>query len=251
MRRSIIWFIGPMLAAALLAACVSEGGNQNINAEDSARYNATLGKSYAESGRHDLAMDKLNKAKAANPDLPEVYVGFAELYARLGQPKLADENWQKALDLDPTRSDLFNNYGLYLCEKGQFDQAEQQFLKAIANPNYTAPEYAHTNAGICAIKRGDTAKGMRYLRKALEFKPNFGPALWVLINQVYKYKQYQQTILYLERYHSASRPTPDSLLIGLRAERVLGNRQNAAQYRQQLITMFPNSPQAAEAGSER
>ena len=53
-------------------------------------------------------------------------------YGALGQLDNAITAFQKAIDLDPNRYDLFNNFGKVLIDNGNFLHAEKLFKRAIS-----------------------------------------------------------------------------------------------------------------------
>ena len=56
-------------------------------------------------------------------------------------------------------------------------------------------------------------------------------------------KRFMSTRAYLERFEEVSMPTPESLWLGVRAERKLGNEHAAQRYAKLLQTQYPDSLQ--------
>lgn len=83
----------------------------------------------------------------------------------------AEKAFQKALRLDRDNPDIHNNYGWFLCARGNASKGIEWLTKAYTNPLYTTPEKALYNAGKCARKGGDTAMATEYFSKALLVAP--------------------------------------------------------------------------------
>ena len=76
-----------------------------------------------------------------------MYIGFAYFYQQVSDFKAAEENYKKALAMDPTNADAMNNYGAFLCNRGRFDEAEKAFLQAVSQPDYIKIADTYENAG--------------------------------------------------------------------------------------------------------
>ncbi|MDY6943337.1 MAG: type IV pilus biogenesis/stability protein PilW [Pseudomonadota bacterium] len=232
-----------------LVACVSDAPQRpEVNASEAANYNTQLGMNYLAQGKYDVALEKFDRAREQDPKLPDTYVGYAQLYTRLGQPELADENYRKAIRLAPDRGDLHNNYGVFLCGQRRLEESEEQFLLALEDPKYTTQEFAYTNAGVCARLVPDKDKAENYFRKALMVNPQFGDALWQMAVLAYERNDHLKARAFLSRFHVAEQPTAESLLLGYRVETYLGDVEAAETYATRLAARFPNSPQAKRLG---
>ena len=66
-------------------------------------------------------------ALTASPDLPQGLNLRGLIYARLGEERLAEESFKRALQVAPNDGDAMHNYGFYLCERRRFDEANELF----------------------------------------------------------------------------------------------------------------------------
>ncbi len=80
------------------------------------------------------------------PHLSGPYLNLAIVYDQQGNVDLADENFRQAIAANTNNVFAYNQYGIFLREQGRFDEAEQQYLSALA----VWPDYAegHRNLGI-------------------------------------------------------------------------------------------------------
>lgn len=240
---------GWVLAAGM--AIMLGGCNQtNVRPDDekssSAEANMELGILYMREGKKAVALELLQKAISQDPGLAEAHNAIAVLYENLGETDKADEHFRRAISIDPKNSQAHNNYGGFLCRNQRWDDAEESFLKAAANPLYETPEVAYTNAGICANSAKDVAKAEEYWRKALEANPRFPAALLQMARLSVARKDYMRSRAYLQRLHELVKPNAESLWLGVQTERALGDRNAEASYSMLLKNGFPDSPQAKQ-----
>ncbi|WJW76264.1 type IV pilus biogenesis/stability protein PilW [Thiohalobacter sp. IOR34] len=234
----------PLLLALLLAACTSTQPRRTVEGRSPAEINTELGIGYMQRGMLAVSMEKLQKAIRQDPQLPAAHNAIAVLYERLGENDKAEAHFRKALRLDPGFSRAHNNFGTFLCRRGRWPEAEAHFTTAAADPLYPQALMALANAGICAQGAGDLDKAEDYLRQALNHNPRFAVALLQMARLTLARGQYLRTRAYLQRYQEVARHTPESLWLGIQAERALGDRDAAASYALLLRNKFPDSEQA-------
>jgi len=168
---------------------------------------------------------------------------IALVYDRMAMPDKAEQHYLKAIDLDPKNGSVYNNYGVFLCRVNRLKEADTYFMKAIQTPRYPTPERAYENAGACARRIPDLDKAEAYLRKALSRNARLPVALYNMAEISFARERFLSTRAYLERFAEVAKPTPESLWLGVRAERKLGNKQGAQQYAKLLQTNYPDSLQ--------
>ena len=239
-----------VLLAVLLAGGCAGTSVQDEKIRGAAQDNVKLGLQYMQEGMNQVAMEKFRKALRQDPDLPSAHNAIAVLHESLGQIDQADHHFQRAVRLGGGGPRAHNNYGAFLCRQGRWEEAESQFVAAAADPLYETPELVYANAGICAHQAGDLARAEHYLRKALEIAPRQATALRRMARISLEQGEYLKVRAYLQRYQAVARHTPQTLLMGIRAEEQLGDRNALASYRLLLKNNFPDSPQARELFSQ-
>lgn len=229
-----------LILISALGACASfkEQEEKNLNIADT---NLRLGVGYMQQGRYEEALEKLLRAKDAKPDIGDVHAALALVYERLELYDDADDHYREAIDLEPENGSAYNNYGVFLCRRGKYQEADENFNKALKTRRYKSPERAYENAGACARKIPDMQKAEEYLRKALSINNKLPLALYEMAIISYEKKQFLSTRAYLQRYEQVSQHTAESLWLGIRAERELGDQQTEARYAKLLQTRFPDS----------
>lgn len=245
----LVLAVGMLLASA----CSSTGGQSDTlratedRPDTLAETNVKLGIGYMQQGQPDLALGKLQRALELDPNLASGHNAIAILYEQLGRLDTAEKHYRRAVSLAPQDSAAHNNYGTFLCgRRNQLDKAEQEFLKALENPLYTTPELAYENAGLCAQRKPDPVKAEQYFRKALELNPTLPVSLYQMALISFEAGRHLPARAYLQRYSEVASHNPQSLWLGIRIERVLGDKNAVASYALSLKGNFPDSEEAKQ-----
>ena len=246
-------WIGLFAAMVLMAGCVAPptgGGNGLTSApvdsesRQRARTFTDLAAAYFTRAQYKVALDELRKAITADNQFGPAYNVYGLIYMELAEYKLAEENFRRAIDLDRNDSESRNNFGWFLCERGRYDEGLVQFSTAIQNPLYASPEQAMSNAGLCAEKKGDLALAEANLAKSLKLQPDNANTILKMAGLAFRQNRLSETQRYLGRHAELAPPTAESLWLGVRLERKLGDRAQEAAYGLQLRKRFADSNEA-------
>ena len=243
------WLLAALLCPLLLIAGCRQG-NPPIRADDyqesPAMANVHLGAAYLRKGDLERALIKLQKAIKQDPRLPAAYDVLGLVYERLGDPATAERHFTRAVELGPGDSSAHNNYGQFLCKSGRTEAGVKHLERALENRLYKTPEVAAANAGICLVRGGDPEGAERFLRRALGYDPRYSPALLEMARLSEAQDKMLQARAFLQRYHLVAPHSAESLALGIRIERELGDRNAVANYFLRLKTHFPQSEEARE-----
>lgn len=243
MRRGFFW---PGVVMLALAAC-SSAPKQDANTPNAADIYVRKGVQYMEAGQFEFALQDLQHAVELDPKNPEAHNALGVLFERLNRSAEAEQQYQQALSLDSGNANTLNNYGRFLCGKGQYEKAMGCFSQIIDSRLYGQPWIVLTNAGLCARSQGRRAEGEEFLRKALEANPTFAPALLEMARVSLDAGQYLSARAFLQRYEAAGAMGADALWIGAQTEFALGNTEAATDYINSLRSRFPDSRETAQA----
>src|SRR5436309_3251478 len=94
----------------------------------------------------------------------------------MGRYDDAIEECKRAIDVDPSFGNPYNDIGAYLIEVGRLDEAIPWLERAIAAPRYCCYFYAYTNLARVYLQKGLREKARKALRQALEVNPEYEPA---------------------------------------------------------------------------
>ncbi|MFA6903487.1 MAG: type IV pilus biogenesis/stability protein PilW [Gallionellaceae bacterium] len=241
-----------VLFGLLLTACSSSGDKgrdaqqeAQVDAEASARIHTELAAVYYGQKQYAVALDELKQALNMNSNYAPAYGVRGLVYMALHEDKKADDDFEHSLDLDSNDSGTRNNYGWFLCQRGREKESMQQFLEAVKNPLYATPEKAFLNAGLCSSKFGKLKDAETYLKNALSRQPNMKEALVGMAELSFAKADYAGAKAYFLRLsRNGADLSAADLLLAVRVERKLGDRNAEASYKLQLRKRFPESREA-------
>jgi type IV pilus assembly protein PilF len=238
--------VGVVSVLMVLAACVTTRSphlSDNHAAADAAADNVQLAMAYMQEGNLARAKEKLDRAEredAANPNVHSVYALF---YERIKDQKKAESEFREALRLAPGDPGQLNIYGVYLCRQHRVDEGVTKMLQVANNPLYRTPEAAYTNIGVCLLTAHRDDEAESAFRRALAARPDFAEGAYQLADTELVHGRALEARERVDKFLKQYDATPDLLLLGWRASRILGDAAGAAQYAKTLRVDFPNSEQ--------
>lgn len=237
-----------ILLILALAGCASSAERQEeMEKKDKrAETHVMLGASYLQRGQLDVAKQELEKALSEIPDNSQANNIMAVLQWRLNKYDEADRLFRKALDRDAGNSSAHHNYGAFLCDRGKLDAGVRHFDAAAGDALYPYTAEVNLNAGVCLMKKPAPAAAEKYFREALRINPNLPSALYQMARLSADSGQRLSARGFIERYFQSADDTPESLLLAVRIERALGNKNAEASYALRLRSKFPTSPEAGQ-----
>ncbi len=242
------------LAALLLAGCVSQTTVETRSVTDTtmadarrrAELRTQLASEYYQRGNFVVALDETRQAERSDPSYYQAYNVRALVYMELREDALARQAFEKALSLAPNDPDVMNNFGWFLCLRGESDRGMAFFKRVQADPLYVTPEKALLNAGLCSRINGRNAEAEDFLRRAVVFKPDLAGALYSLAELTFEKGSIKEAENYLNRYMRLGEPTLSALALGVKIARAQGDKVAADSMMQQLRRRFPDAPQTRE-----
>jgi type IV pilus assembly protein PilF len=244
-----------LLLGGVLSGCVTTPGEDSrdrITASDEsdaskrARVRLELAGAYFARGQMEFALDQVKLAIAADPTQAESFNLRGLIYASLGDEKLAEESFRRALQLSPRDADTMQNFGWYLCQRKRFDEAQVQFEQALAVPRYRDAARTSLTQGICHAQAGRLDLAERSLVRSTELDPSNPSAALNLAEVLYKRKEYERARFQVRRVNAVNEAiTAQSLWLAVRIEHRLGQRAARQDLGQQLRRRFPESREAA------
>ena len=235
------YIFGLVLLLCLTSCVTTEEKNGNL--EQDADINALVNNSlvYAQNGQLALAKNTINKALQIDEDNVDANNIAGLIYGNAGEDPIAVKFFEKALVLAPSDASTLNNYGNFLCDRGDKKLAEQKFLQAATNPKNPNPEIAYTNAGLCMLRVPDIPSAEEYFKTALDFQPNNSIALYQLAQIYFSQGNSRLAMNTLKKYATISRHTPKSLKLGIEIGRQLRDKTFEVSYFNLLQSEFPAS----------
>ena len=115
-----------------------------------------------------------------------------------------EDEYKKALALDPDYFEVLNNYGCFLRSRGKLEKAEEMHRKAIKIDNHSA--LLHNNLAIVLKERGKETDAISEFEEALRINPEYMevyPSLGNVFERLGKDKEATKI------YHKAYELKPD------------------------------------------
>ena len=243
-----------LVAAAALAGCVSQTSVETRIVTDSAMADARrraelrtqLASEYYQRGNFVVALEETRQAEKYDPSYYPAYNVRALVYMELREDAQARIAFERALSLAPRDPDVMNNFGWFLCLRGDRERGKELFVRVLADPLYTTPEKVLLNAGLCARIGGDSVEAEDLLRRAVVFKPDLAGALYSLAEILFEKGNLKEAENYLNRYMRLGEPTLSALALGVKIARAQGDKVAADSMMQQLRRRFPDAPQTRD-----
>lgn len=185
-RKHSNWHGRNHLAAAAIAlllatgCATTQGDFEREERAKQAKSHFDLGLDHMNNGRFAAGLRDLLIAEHLDPDSPKIQVAVAEAYMHRGKSDEAEAHLLRAIELYPGYHDArLNLTGLYLMTD-RWDEAAAHSRILIDDPLFPGVWRAFTNLAVAQLRSGDIAGARENLGLAIEFQPNYWPALLTL-----------------------------------------------------------------------
>ena len=255
-RFSLGGFLALCVLLAGLAGCVSrttDSRGQLVNRSDTlspsdeteihrrARIRLELASSYFEAGRTAVALDEVKKALAIDAGSADAYNLRGLIYLRLNDHIQAEDSFRRALGLRPQDASIMHNHAWLLCQQKRFGDADKQFERALAQPGYDSRSKTLMAQGLCQDRAGLQAMAELTLLKAYELDARNPIVAYNLSRLLSQRSEHQRAQFYIRRLNNSEWANAESLWLGIKVERALGDRVVVEQLASKLGQRFPES----------
>lgn len=206
-----------------------------------ARIRLELASNYFENGQTAVALDEVKQALAADPAYADAFNLRGLIYMRLNDFAQADDSFRRALALRGGDPNLLHNYGWLLCQQQKYVEANQHFGRALANPAYTARSKTLMAQGLCQSGAGQFAEAEQSLLKAYELDAANPVVGYHLAALLLRRNELTRSQFYIRRLNNSQYANSESLWLGIKVERALGDSVAMKQLADQLRKRFPDS----------
>ncbi len=250
MKRLFVAWILVVLAGCNSNPTQDVAGEQPVSLQGAtdvatrrAKDHTKLGMAYLSDGRLSVALDEAREALAADSNYPLAYNLMGLVQMAMGENRLAEEYFGKALQLAPSDPEINNNYGWFLCQTGRQRASFAHFESAARNPLYALPTKPLTNAGVCALGLSDDKAAEAYFQRALKADRANADAHSLLAGVYYRLGRYEESRQQLDELQKLTQLAAPSLYLGILVEHKLGDREREAKYVSLLRRKFKDSPE--------
>ncbi|WP_017445467.1 type IV pilus biogenesis/stability protein PilW [Gayadomonas joobiniege] len=242
--------------ASQLAGCVSQTTyvnsekpfyNTQHSPEEAASNRISLGLKYLEKGNSARAKLNIDKAIELAPDMAQAHYTLAYYYQVVKEYEKADQTYQKVIRMAPNNADALNNYGVFLCQQGQIEKAQQMLQAALEVESYVRVAQTYENLGICLFdhdREQFAEKTIQYLQRALAHDARRLKSIEVLQQIFAEQKNWAQALYYSQRALDIKGIDADSLWNAYKLAILADQQKQAQEYARVLLTRFASSAQA-------
>lgn len=241
-----------VLAVAALTGCVSETKSKTgkaINQIDKVKaleLHIQLANGYIDKGNRESARHHLRKASEINKNSAEAAEAMARLYQLEGEPELAEETFKKALSRRKNFTLANNNYGIFLFGAKRYEEALAQFELAASDLDYNGRAQALVNVGLTSLALGKNERAHAAFEHASILDKGIAEPHIELAAISFQKQEFADAKKYLDRYQALGQQSARALLLGIRLERIFGNKDKEASYLLVLKNRFPYSKEYLE-----
>ena len=131
-------------------------------------------KAYEKQMQGDLvsAIDLYKKSIAVLPTA-EAHTFLGWTYSFQDRYEEAIEECEKAIREDPDFGNPYNDIGVYLIERGRYDEAIPYLQRALKAKRYESLHYPHFNLGRALEKKGQWLEAIAEYREALRLEKDY------------------------------------------------------------------------------
>lgn len=210
-----------------------------------ARIRIELALGYFEQGKTTIALDEIKQAIAADPGFADAYSLRGLIYMRLNDFAIAEESFNKALNLQPMDPNVLHNLGWLKCQQALYPLAIKHFGQALTNPLYGERAKTLMAQGLCQARAGMREDAESSLIKAYEYDASNPVTGFNLATLLFQRADYLRAQFYIRRLNNSDLANAESLWLGIKVERMLSNTGAMTQLGGQLEKRFPQSSETA------
>lgn len=234
-----------LLALCLVGGCVttttSKPRIETADESEAFERHMNLAMQYIDNGNRNLANVHLEKASAIDARAAELNYGYALLYQKDGEHKLAHEYYARALRAKPGFSAARYTYAAYLFNQQEYAESAEQMAKVTEDLAYQRRAEAFYILGLSRQRLGNDGGAAEAFEKALQLSPRLAPAWLELAQIAFDQQDFPRAKRMLATFQQLSSPTAASLWLAVRVEDRFGNRDGVASEGLKLKNMFPYS----------
>ncbi len=210
--------------------------------------NINLGMAYLQKDQRDNALRAFSKALEIDKNSAEAHLGMGLIHQVNAEFDFAEKSFQRALksQTEKSKSDIEFVYGRFLMDRGRCSEAFSYFESASKELGYRRRVNAIFNLGMCADQMGKEDRAMSAYQHALNLNTKFAPAAIELAHKKFDRREYSDAKKFLDIYAKNARQSARSLWLGIRIERIFGNKDKEASYALALKNLHPYSREYLE-----
>lgn len=246
-----------LVSCLQLASCAAPGAAGNsapqrdlVTASDEpeirtrARIRLQLAVGYFEQGQTTIALDELKMALTTDPNYADAYNLRGLVYMRLKDYPLAESSFRRALALKPGDPNTLHNLAWLMCQTDRHAQSMQFFGQALADPAYGDRAKTLMTQGLCQMRANQPAQAEASLLQSFQIDAGNPITEYNLALLMFQRGDLQRAQFYIRRLNNSEWANAETLWLGIKVERRLGNQDAVEQLAVPLHKRFNGSREA-------
>lgn len=251
MAAAFVLLVGLLMAVSGCTATVGSSGaglgpevitpSDEPEARRRARIRLELAVNYFETGKVAVALDEVKQALVNDPTYGDAYNLRGLIYMSLNELGQAEESFRRALGLRSTDPNVLHNYAWLLCRQQKYAEADKYFSQVLTNPAYMARSKTYMAQGLCQVRSGLYEQAEQALLRAYELDAGNPVVGYNLSELLMRRGELNRAQFYIRRINNSELANAETLWLGIKIERGLGDAVAARQLADQLRKRFPES----------
>jgi len=247
------WVMGSVVAACMLTGCMTGAGTvrpeeipgsaAETEVHRLAKTRLQLAALHFEEGRAEVALGEIAQSLQTYPRYVDAYNLKGWIHMSLQDYKNANDSFVQALALRPGDADTLYNLGWLQCQQKQFAQADRNLDAALEAPRTSGQSVSRLwlAKGVCLRQSGQLDLAVSALEKAHEIDPGNPAVAYNFADALHAQGHTQRARFYVRRINNGQWASAQSLWLGIKVERSLGDPIAMRQLADQLHKRFPDS----------
>ncbi len=186
----------------------------------------------------------MRRALEINPKSAEAHHLLAMAFWETLEYDLAETHFKKAIAYRSGYSQAHLNYSVLLYQQGRFKDAEKQVNASLEDSLYDQRARAFMVQGMILQGLQKDAEAVEAFRRSLALDRTNPAAMYGVAASSYAIGEYAQAERYYRQARENSKPSPESLILGIRIADKVGNLDAKGSFELALKNLFPDSPEA-------
>lgn len=236
-----------MILLTMLSGCIQTGPKpRTLNKAKALESYITLGMAYLRQGSRDFARRNFEKALEIDSGSHEAHNGMGLFFQQTGEVELAEKSFKRALKEKSNYTPARVDYGVFLYTQGRYQEAYDRFERASQDLAYDDRALTLAYVGQAALKLGNTQRAKSAFEHSLNVDDTLPLPMIELAQISFDEENYAAAKQYIDLFAQYSKSSPKSLWLGIRIERIFGNKDKEASYALALKNLHPYSKEYLE-----
>lgn len=240
-----------LLTSLVLTACITTttGGFTSTASDERAIEDyVNLAVGYYDANDMAGARRNISNALAIDDRDSTIYNVLALILQKEGDIELAQETFERAINLDSDNARARNNYAALLFSLQKFQEAYDQLEQVVSDSMYEGRAIAFENLGRSALMIGNIDEATNAFQRALQLNANlYLSALELAIirlnrNDLQAARTAFNQYLTIVEFYKITHP-PKALLAGIQIESSFQNQELVDEFSMLLMTLYQDTPE--------